>query len=767
MAHVEYKKHYLDLCSILLLLLAVLLFFGKTIGTGASLYGSDFVLQFYAWKGFAYDHLRAHGSFPFWNPYLFSGSPFITNIQASMFYPLGFLYYLLPPEQAYAYSTMLHCLWGSILMYLFMRGIAVSPGGSFLSAIVFSYNGYFMGHLYAGHLTFVQVYVWIPWVFYLLRRFILTLAWRYAVADGLVLGVQMLGGFPQISFYTLVGCFVMLCFHGLGLLKDRALGPAAKTGVGFALMVGAGFALAAVQILPTLEFTGLSTRAGGISYAMATYDSLHPKDLLTFLLPDLYGSPVDSSYWLSDESWHFWEACGYVGILPLFLVFLRARDTGMRSLRIFFILLVGVALFLAFGKHNPLYPLVYNLPGFHSFRIPAQILFLYVFGMAALAGIGLHHLGQEGAGFNRGTPLFLVAMGALLCLFALSLHLFPFQFFFWLFRIFSEGPVTHADLTALYHRVSLSVDRGALLFLASLLLLFVIRRPGSLRAYAKPLVCGVVVADLFLFGSQLVKPFEYKTPPEKEEAVRHFPKSPDQGRVVTTGDLFRANDGLRYGFPSVLGYDPLILKRYVQFVLSSQGLVPHDHVVNLETLPRPESRLLKLLHLNKAFINGRVQELENPMPYAALVGKSVLKNEEDVLSFMNRDDFDPRQVVVLESLPKKEMRVSPPEKPVSGSCTVLHYRSESITLRASVNQPAYLVLSEIYYPGWRAAVNGKKTEVLRGNYLFRVIPLDPGDHEVSLRFVSWPFRCGVLVSLSTLVGGVFLFWRFRRRDGSR
>ena len=763
MVQVGYKKHYLDVFCIFLLWLAGLFLFGKTIGTGAALYGSDFVLQFCAWKGFAYDHLWSHGSLPFWNPYLFSGSPFITNIQASMFYPFGFFYYLLPPEQAYGYSTMMHCMLGSVLMYLFMRGISISPGGSFFSAIVFAYNGYFLGHLYAGHLTFVQAYVWIPLVFYLLRRFVLTLAWRYALAGGLVLGNQMLGGFPQISFYTLLSCLLLLCFYGARFLKERAFASAAKAGIGFALAVATGFTLAAVQILPTLEFTSLSTRAGGVSYAMATYDSLHPKDLMTFLLPDLYGSPVDSTYWVSVESWHFWEACGYVGIIPLFLVFMRPRHGEMRSIRFFFILLVAVALFLALGKHNPIYPLVYRLPGFHSFRIPAQILFLYVFGMAALAGMGLHHLGEEGARFNRGAPVFFVAIGALLCLFALALHLYPFHFFFQLFRAFSEGSVAHADLSALSHRVNLSVDKGVLLFFASsLLFLLAKRRPGSPRAYVIPLVACVLMADLFLFGSQFVKTFEFRTPPEKVMALQQFPKSSVQGRVVTTGEPFRANDGLMYGFPSVLGYDPLILKRYVQYVFSSQGYVPHDHVVNIESLADPESKLLKLLYVKKAFVNGEVQELNNPIPYAVFVGKSVLKNEEEVLSFMKSENFDLHQVVVLESQREKGEPFSHPEKPLSGSCEVLQYSFETITLKASVNQPAYLVLSEIYYPGWHATVDGEKAEVLQGNYLFRVIPLAQGEHEVCLRFVSWPFRIGGVISIVTLVGAL---WLLQRRRG--
>ena len=93
-----------------LLVLAVLIFYWRIILSGGQLYGSDFILQFWPWKHFIYDTLWSQGKLPFWNPYTLSGTPFIANIQASMFYPLGFLYYFIPPEYAYGFLTILHCL---------------------------------------------------------------------------------------------------------------------------------------------------------------------------------------------------------------------------------------------------------------------------------------------------------------------------------------------------------------------------------------------------------------------------------------------------------------------------------------------------------------------------------------------------------------------------------------------------------------------------------------------------------------------------------
>ena len=54
-----------------------------------------------------------------------------------MFYPLGFLYYMLPTDVAYLYSTIFHCILGTVFMYMFMRALSVSKSGAFLSGFIF------------------------------------------------------------------------------------------------------------------------------------------------------------------------------------------------------------------------------------------------------------------------------------------------------------------------------------------------------------------------------------------------------------------------------------------------------------------------------------------------------------------------------------------------------------------------------------------------------------------------------------------------------
>jgi hypothetical protein len=757
---VQIKEHRWDFLAIGFLTLVGFLFFGKVILGGKSLMGWDFVEQFYPWKKFIYDSVWSNGSVPFWNPYLFSGIPFVGNIQASMFYPLGLLYYLLPPEFAYGYSTALHCFLGSIFMYVLMRGLSVSLAGSLISALIFSFNGYFMGHLYAGHLSFVQSYVWIPLILHLMHRFIQRAQMKYAIGAGLMLGLQILGGFPQIAFYTILSCLLFLLFHGLTLLRGGAYTGALRVGIGLTLILCVGFALAAVQVLPTLEFTRLSTRAGGVDYAFATFDSLNPKEILGFLIPDIFGNPVDGTYWRSPQSWHFWESCGYAGILPLFLIFIKTRHGSLRSLRIFFIVLILLALFLAFGKYNPLYPLIYRLPGFNSFRVPSQIIFLYVFGIAVLSGIGFHNLQQKEWHFSRVGAVFLTLAGSLLMAITIGLAVSPFSFFFQLFKNLSEGPVTHANMSMLYGRITFSIYTGTLLFFCSLLFILSHGRQKLTPWILTVVASALILTDLYLFGGQFIRPHELTTPSRKEDILELLNRRPDQGRIVTKSDLFLTNDGLLHKFPSVLGYDPLILRRYVNYVQSSQNERHDDHVVNLANLDDPRAKLMKLLNVKRMVVGERILELDKDVNYLTIVKEAVTKSDDEALDFMQSDAFDPGKMVILgQDYVYKNTPSQVDFGPLMASGSVLTYDNERITIQASTNQPAYLVLSEIFYPGWQATVDGRTVPILRGNYLFRVIPLERGEHQVHLRFVSWPFRIGVLISLLTLSGSLYFFFR--------
>ncbi|MGC8827895.1 MAG: YfhO family protein, partial [Anaerolineae bacterium] len=159
------------------------------------------------------------------------------------------------------------------------------------------------------------------------------------------------------------------------------------------------------------------------------------------------------------------------------------------------------------------------------------------------------------------------------------------------------------------------------------------------------------------------------------------------------------------------------------------------------------------------------RNLDN-LPRAYLVGRArAVADDEEALDIMRREDFDPGSLVLLHDalaedfgwagwVPAEIQRYAPEE-------VVLHTRSEG---------PAYLVLSDAFYPGWRAYVDGEEVPILRANVMFRAVRLPAGEHTVVFRYAPATLRAGAAVSLGTLAAGILgaIGWRlWRRRQGER
>ncbi len=749
-----------------LLALAVTAPFAKVLGSGRTLYGSDFLAYFYPIKRFIFDHFQATGSIPLWNPYLFSGTPIIANIQASMFYPLGFLYYLIPADKAYLYSTILHSILAAVFMYAFVRSLRTSRSGAFLSGFIFASNGYFMAHIYAGHLSFVQNYIWIPLIlFFAIKMEIGKL--KYVVAGGLVLGVQILGGFPQIAFYTLLAVSLLSLYCGWRESSQRGFHFLGKIAAATLILFAVGFSTAAIQIVPTYEFSRLSTRAGGVDYEFATMDSFPPMNLLTFLFPLVFGSPVEGTYWVSNRPWEFWEYCGYTGIATLTIILIASRKLARNRTGCFFMLLTAAALFLAVGKHNPIYPFIYRLPGFNSFRIPAQILFLYVVSISVLAGMAMDRLNDPGLLSKTAGRVLLELLWLCLPL-VLGVYLFP-EHIQGLIETHIQRPfVPGAALTHIISIISGSVFSSYCVLFAFSLTWFLKLKGSFPWGIIRGIWIGLVMVDLSAFVSPMVRGVDIRGLLRQGEGLPHVVKDPNSGRTLINGRCFIENAGLWYGFHDVHGYDPLILRRYMEYINQSQGLPPDNKVVNLHYVRDVNNPMIRMLSLRYVIDcdAGAVRTLEDWVPRCRVVHQAEAMKPEAILEALgNRERIDPLKTVLLENQTAlATVSGSEGNAPDTGSCRVTRYENDRISLLCETRSPGYLILSEIHYPGWRAYVNGKERPLFTGNYLFRTLFLESGNHEVTLEFRPTSFRVGAAVSLGSLLVAVACLVRCSRRQ---
>jgi hypothetical protein len=373
-----------------LLLVLTILFFWKIALTNLILVGLDVFTYFYPYKVHTAEAVQ-QGALPLWNPYLFMGAPFLANIQTAMLYPFNLLLYWLPAPKMVSYSIVLHVFLGGVFTYLFTRrSLGLGPWGAFVAAMTFALGGFLGAQV--EHINQLSVLIWLPLLFWL---FYLSYAGRgllYPLLTGLVIGVQFLAGHAQASYINLValGCYALYLSlnHGTdGLrLHWRSLHVARRVlrGLGlFGAVALMGGGLVAFQLLPTYELSSLSIRGGGLSYRQAVSFSLPPESLALSLLPSFEDSP-------------FSEYVAYVGVVPLLLALLGIWRRGRKQQAPFFIALSILGFFLALGVYNPFYFVLYRLvPGFSLFRAPARWLYLYAFGVAVLAGLGIEELASR------------------------------------------------------------------------------------------------------------------------------------------------------------------------------------------------------------------------------------------------------------------------------------------------------------------------------------------------------------------------------------
>ena len=760
----------------LLALLTLLFFLPLVLHPTQTLYSdySDLLAEHVPAKRFLVHSWQQTGEMPLWCPYLFSGSPFVHDIQVAAFYPPHLPLYLLPETAigaALSWLVVLHVLLAGWAMYAYCCHRGQPPLPSFLAAVGFMFGGRWLMHLLGGGHYIVIGLAWLPLVLLCLEKAVRGLGLLWGLGAGVFYALLTLGTHPQWTFYA--GLFAALWTFGVVLeLGDRRGALLRWLGFG-ALTVVLAVLLAAVQLLPTLEAAGQSSRAGGVSAAGILNGGVN---VLLFLIgPALTVEPANL----------MWEDRGGLALLWLAAAVLapvlcRGERYHAAVCAFLFLFAMGGAL------------LFQPLPGFSLFRQPARMMVIATFPVAYLAGTTSRFLlPPSGLPENtrRRCERWLLRLGVtalLLCGgFALrqALQSRPLQFHvywlmlpvvfalaFWLVRTGGRGVRRPVVLWA----VLLLVDLGALT--AGLV---AVRReseiyalPGCVRAVAREDEHGRVLdRNKVVNGKPVGAPLGTGAPlalVAEVEAVRGY--SPlDVLRYREYLQFIAGEDRpLRvldspFTYP-VLGDFPVKNRSLLDLLGVRYLLQPEQEVPAGASWERGETFSSTRVY---DFLSGGMRELgpytvyENlsAFPRAFVVSRArPLPARPDVLPALTATDF--RRVVLLEDYDETE------REPRGGTHTVRirSYRPNRVELEVTGDAAGYLVLADVWYPGWTCTVNGEPRRIYRANYLFRAVAVAPGTQEVVFRFEPVSYRRGRMVSLGALgaVVVVGLAWLLRR-----
>jgi hypothetical protein len=511
-------------------------------------------------------------------------------------------------------------------------------------------------------------------------------------------------------------------------------------------------ALVAMPQLVTGAQVAAVGRPGGVPLAEASHFSLHPARLVELLWPGAFGEPYSPGWFvhaLVDEgtglAYEPWSAGIYLGLLvPMLGAF------ALRERRPLDVALAAVALFglgASLGPHAPFFAIVHRaLPGARLFRYPEKYFFLTTLAAAALAARGFSRVPRRGAWIAAG----LVAALAVLALFA--------------------GPSLAQALVGRLGRVT-PEEAGAVLAVRARLAVLVATLGALALWRGRGWLALVLVGELFAASLPL---------------LAFAPAALYRTRSPVLDDLGRSDEPARFYRPQlmVLGADEPLATRLTLAPNCGleDGVVHLDAYDNFQTpaeraffaalRPHP-LRLLQIAGARHALLDetqlqgappGLTVVKRYPNLSAALVAVAdvaprvylasstrPVADAEAAARALTAPDFLPGQSAVVEN---GEARTS------RGQCRLTRYAPERIEFFCDAASPAWAIVGDAHFPGWRARVDGAPVEIARANAVMRAIPVPAGHHRVELDYA--PRGLGLAFAVAALALLVCLAFAVRR-----
>jgi hypothetical protein len=773
-----------DLGVVVLLVSTAFIFMTRAMlpPSGKILYGYDVYQLFHPFADFMFDAFR-RGELPLWNPNFFLGFPQYAEPQLSTFYPLTWPLAWLPETVAFPFQYAIHFAWAGIGGYVLIRRLGGGRAGALLAAFSFAYMITMTSRINVGHLPHMMTFAWVPWCLAAAHWAAKKGTWAATVVAGIPLGMAFLIGY--IPFLILIVPLMVIFMVWLALLTWK---QGDKRGAGRILLQLAGLGLmaallASVQLLPSLEFTRYSNRLTG-QYEGVDYPIGIPF-LLTSLMPDLFGAPFgtsDVAMWLDLPGFIYWEWAVYVGILP-FILFLLTWSVGRKAWR-FWVIFGLAGLLLAMGDQGVFYRFMFDfVPGTSWFRFISRPVYYFNLAVAILAGLMFDRYfdmpADRHARLASGLKKVLF-VGAPLTILLLLLSLALQSFVDTGQQVLVQQELVQPELvqqesglptaTAAIGSISAQLLRLLLLGTASLALL--IWGYGRSKGWIAALALLIIVVDLWTAGQKFITFIDNEPDWGWQQANLYLPPNRDDYRVLQ--HALSENTGYFYGFQSIYGYDGFTLQTSEE----------------MRDLAVTDSRIVRLLS-GQYYIHGSwwedhiltpgwepldgpqevaIYQREDALPRAFIVHEVIgAANEEESLALIKDQGIDFTRVAVVQVAPNTNCDLDPG----SGSAdqvAITNYEGNQITIQADAATTGWLVLNDLYYPGWEATVDGQPAVVQPTNYALRGICLPAGQHEVLFSFRPEVLSWGALLTgaaLIILLLALLTLWRKRAKQESR
>lgn len=768
------------------------------------------------WK-FYFDTLRDF-RIPLWYPYGLGGMPTFDAMWGDASYPPFILMGLLfPVERLVSHMFFLHTLIaGFTAFFLARRFFSLSALASLALGTAYMLNTNFLSHVYPGHTGKFYIMAWLPLsVYFLLRSLENRPRWFHLVGLSLTVCLFLLTSHLQFTYFVLMGYFLYWAYKVWGWIRAAEWRNLALGAGRFWLPILLGIGLAFPIFYPPTQYNkGFSVRGEGerTTYEHAISWSLNPEEMVAMLtVPEFTG--LHEYYWGRNP---FKLNSEYVGMGLLFLAAFGVSVFRTRWMW-FWLGVGGLAVIYALAGHTPIFRLFYEfIPGIRNFRAAGMMIFWLVMALFLIAAETLRLLDREWKAFPQerkgrvARRLLVIGLGAagllLLASFAGEAVYSAYN------AVMDQTRFKMAQQAAAVKPFQGGALRAALLLALLVLALWKWGLQADTRWRFLLSLFAIAAVDLLLVGSKFVRKYPVEEFVAHEPAVDFLKADTGEFRVfgisgsIRNTGLFPANGvELIYGFTD---HENRYFRAY-------RGEPYHESPNLFNGLAQnPDgtvsgSTFLDLLNVRYlAFRSPEAPGLQlirnrDPLPRAWFVDDWEVVEDGAVLDRMKDPGFRPRRKALLTeeqaavvppppgpapdpaapaAAPAPDSALAAADSALAGSgmdaatAAGPEVRAEVAAISETFRSPnrirydvkapreGLLVLSEIWFPHWKATVDGEEKPVLRTNYIFRSVHLPAGEHKVEFHYDSPWISLGLKVSLASMAALALVAFAFARLD---
>ena len=685
---------------------------------------TDPVRQQYPWKNLVIEQEKK-GQLPLWNPYTFSGAPLLANLQSGAFYPLNFVFFLLPFSFGWGLFILLQPLLAAIFLFFYLKNLKLDDRAGLLGSICFAFGGFSISWLEWG--TVIHTALWLPLILLsvdkifekykqnkLKMKFNL-LFWPFVLVFALL--SSFFAGHLQVFFYICILTFLYFLARVINR-KEKGRMIILFVFLGLVFLLFSSF-----ELIPSLKFISLSARGLDQDWHTIAGWFLPWQNIVQVLIPDFFGNPSTLNYW---GVWNYGEFVSYVGVIGVIFAVLSLFRKDKKTL--FFLSAVLVSLVFALPTIIAKLPYKFNFPLISTSQ-PTRLVFIMDFSLSILAALGFDYF------LKNKKKMF----------YALSVVLITFLFV-WAYVLFVLKNLSPENFLITKQNLIFS---SALFFISVILLIpmIYIKNKKIFNIFSVAVIIFLLF-DLLRFGWKYT-PFtdkNYLYPDTK--TLSFLSKNLQNFRIMSTDSrIFPPNFSVMYKLQTIDGYDPLYLQEYGELMAAigrnSPNINPPFGFNRIITMQNYHDSLIDLLgvkyvlsfddldskYFEKVFTEGntKVYENKNVLPRAFFVRSltNVVNNQEAIgFLFNNQNDLRTRAVVEDYNSAGSEWDWYKAE------ANITDYTEGKVDILTKNKGKGFMVLTDSYYPTWHAKIDGKAVKIYRADYNFRGIIVPKGEHKV-------------------------------------